>query len=188
MRSSRSYCSRRRERAVDETDRQAQRLELIDLVFHQRDQRRNDQRQAVERHGRQLVAEALSAAGRHDAEAVLPARTVEITCSCPARNEPSPNRDRYDCGGGGLDMMRTLPIPHYKGLCRSANKRNTWWRSSDDVAKCRTRLAGATYHGGSVHRFRAVNSRHCDSVCATSTGRPEHSCQRGGVRRQCRSV
>ena len=37
-----------RERAVDERDRQAQCLELIDLVLHQGDQRRDDQRQAVE--------------------------------------------------------------------------------------------------------------------------------------------
>ena len=45
---------------------------LIDLVLHQGDQRRDDQRQPVQRHGRQLVAEALAAAGRHDAQAVPP--------------------------------------------------------------------------------------------------------------------
>jgi len=48
-----------RQRAVDETDRQAQRLKLIDLVFHQRDQGRDDQRESVQGHRRQLVAEAL---------------------------------------------------------------------------------------------------------------------------------
>ena len=37
----------RRQRAVDERHRQPQRLELIDLVLHQRDQRRDDQRQPV---------------------------------------------------------------------------------------------------------------------------------------------
>ena len=59
-----------RERAIDERDRQCQRLQLIDLVLHQRDQRRDDQRQAVQHQGRQLVAEAFAAAGGHDAQAV----------------------------------------------------------------------------------------------------------------------
>ncbi len=64
---------RHRQRTVDEAYRQAQRLELIDLVLHQGDQRRNHQRQAVQGQGRQLIAKALSAAGGHDAQ-TIPAR------------------------------------------------------------------------------------------------------------------
>ena len=59
------------QRAIDESDGKAAGLELIDLVLHQRDQRRDDQRQPVERQGRQLVAKALAAAGGHDAQAVF---------------------------------------------------------------------------------------------------------------------
>src|SRR4051794_6551477 len=40
----------------------------VDLILHQRDQRRDDHRHAVEHQRRQLVAEALAAAGREDGE------------------------------------------------------------------------------------------------------------------------
>ncbi len=84
-----------RQRAVDERHRQPEGLELIDLVLHQGDQRRDDQRQPVQDHGRQLVAEALAAAGGHDAQAIAcPARTVEMTSFCPWRNSARPNRGR----------------------------------------------------------------------------------------------
>ena len=42
--------------------------------------------------GRQLIAEALAAAGRHDAQAILLASTAEITSRCPGRNDASPKR------------------------------------------------------------------------------------------------
>ena len=61
-----------RKRAVDETDRNPQRFKLIHLIFHQRDERRNDKRQPVERQGGQLIAKTLAAAGRHDAKAIAP--------------------------------------------------------------------------------------------------------------------
>ena len=60
-----------RQRAVDERGGDAAGLQLIDLVLHQRDQRRDDERQPVQRQRRQLVAEALAAAGGHDAQAIL---------------------------------------------------------------------------------------------------------------------
>ena len=63
---------RRGQRAVDEAHRQTQRLKLIHLVLHQGDQRRDDQRQAIQGQGGQLVAEALSPAGRHHAQTILP--------------------------------------------------------------------------------------------------------------------
>ena len=43
-------------------------LQEVDLVLHQRDQRRDDDRHAVEHQRRQLVAEALAAAGRKDGQ------------------------------------------------------------------------------------------------------------------------
>ena len=42
--------------------------EEVDLVLHQRDQRRDDDRHAVEHERRELVAEALAAAGREDGQ------------------------------------------------------------------------------------------------------------------------
>ena len=44
--------------------------ELIDLVFHQSDQRRNHQRRAVAHQGGQLVAQRLAATRRHDDDRV----------------------------------------------------------------------------------------------------------------------
>ena len=43
-------------------------LQEVDLILHQRDQRRDDDRHPVEQQRRQLVAEALAAAGREDGE------------------------------------------------------------------------------------------------------------------------
>jgi hypothetical protein len=42
-----------------------------DLVFHERDERRDDDRQPVEHQGRDLVTERFAAAGRHQHEAVF---------------------------------------------------------------------------------------------------------------------
>ena len=42
--------------------------EEVDLVLHQRDQRRDDDRHAVEQQRRELVAEALARPGREDGE------------------------------------------------------------------------------------------------------------------------
>ena len=47
--------------------------QLVDLVLHQRDQRGNDQRQAVHHQRRDLVTQRLAAAGRHHHQAILPA-------------------------------------------------------------------------------------------------------------------
>ena len=81
--------------------RQSQRMELIDLIFHQRDQRRNDQCQTIQHQRRQLIAETLSAAGRHDAEAIPPGENRRDHMFLPGAERLSPKWDRYDCGDGG---------------------------------------------------------------------------------------
>ena len=58
------------ERGVDEACRDADRLEGLDLVLHERDQRRDHERAADLERG-QHVAEALASARRHHAERVL---------------------------------------------------------------------------------------------------------------------
>ena len=52
--------------------RDAPGLELLHLVLHQRDERRDDQRQPLQHHRRQLVAEALARAGGHHHHHVAP--------------------------------------------------------------------------------------------------------------------
>ena len=62
------------------------------LVVHQRDQRRDDDRRALPRQRRQLVAERLARAGRHHRQRVLPAITRSTTSSCTPRKWEKPKR------------------------------------------------------------------------------------------------
>jgi hypothetical protein len=50
----------------------AERLRSAQLVVHQRDQRRDDDAAAIERHGGKLIAERLACARGHDRQRVLP--------------------------------------------------------------------------------------------------------------------
>jgi hypothetical protein len=58
--------------AVDRLGFDADLLELVGLVLHQRDERRDHHRGAVEMHGGKLVAERLAGARRHDRQHVAP--------------------------------------------------------------------------------------------------------------------
>ena len=62
----------RRLRAVQLRRRDAARGQAVDLVLHQRDQRRDDDGDAVVQERRHLVAERFAAAGRQDYERVAP--------------------------------------------------------------------------------------------------------------------
>ena len=86
-----------RERAVDQRHRQPQGLELIDLVLHQGDQRRDHQRQAIEHQGGQLVAKALAAAGGHHAQTVLAGQNGRDDLFLPGaeRTKPEPRQVRF---------------------------------------------------------------------------------------------
>ena len=48
-------------------------IQFVDLILHQRDERRHDERRAGKHHGRQLVAERLAGAGGHHGEHVASA-------------------------------------------------------------------------------------------------------------------
>jgi hypothetical protein len=74
-----------RQRTVDARGANAQRRQAVHLVLHQGDQRRDDQRDTLAGDRGQLVAETLAPAGRHDAQAVVPASTAEITSRCCER-------------------------------------------------------------------------------------------------------
>ena len=58
--------------AVDEVGRRAQPLQFVHLVLHQRDERRDDQRQPVGQQRGKLEDERFAAAGGHDDERVAP--------------------------------------------------------------------------------------------------------------------
>ena len=60
-----------RHRAVDHSGGYSKLLEVIDLVLHQRNQRRNDEGQSGESQGGKLKAQRLAAAGGHDGDNVL---------------------------------------------------------------------------------------------------------------------
>ena len=66
------------------------------LVLHQRDQRRDDDREAVQAQGRHLVAERLAAAGRHDDQRVLAAEDVVDHLGLePAEGRVAPDRAQH---------------------------------------------------------------------------------------------
>ena len=58
--------------AVDAAGRDAGVLQGHDLILHERDERRDDERQPRQQQGWQLIAKALAAARRHDAEHIAP--------------------------------------------------------------------------------------------------------------------
>ena len=60
----------RRERGVEPHHLEPELGQLVVLILHQRDERRDDQRDAVELEGGELVAERLAAAGRHDRQRI----------------------------------------------------------------------------------------------------------------------
>ncbi|CAM2177626.1 conserved hypothetical protein [Burkholderia latens] len=60
------------ERAIQQHAVDAERLQLVGLILHQRNQRRHDERHAVQMQGRQLVAQRLARPGRHRRKRVAP--------------------------------------------------------------------------------------------------------------------
>ena len=60
----------RRERGVEAQHVDVELGELVVLILHQRDQRRDDERDARQLERGQLIAERLARAGRHDRERV----------------------------------------------------------------------------------------------------------------------
>jgi hypothetical protein len=78
------------EAGVNPAHPEAQRGELGRLVFHQRNQRADDQGRPSQRNGRQLVAERLAKAGRHHQQQVAPldSRPANRLLICPEARKP----------------------------------------------------------------------------------------------------
>ena len=70
----------------------------IALVAHQRDERRDDDREAVEREPRQLVAERLARARRHDDERVSPVERRLDGLLLPGAKRLVPEQALQMCG------------------------------------------------------------------------------------------
>nr|WP_263769547.1 hypothetical protein [Propionivibrio soli] len=60
--------------AIERQGADTQRLELVALILHERDERRDDERQPAIKQGGNLVAQRLTGAGRHDGEDVASAK------------------------------------------------------------------------------------------------------------------
>lgn len=69
------------QRAVDQRAIDAGRQQLVGLILHQRDERRDHQRDAVEMQGGQLIAQGFTGAGRHCRQCVLPLSTLRMMSS-----------------------------------------------------------------------------------------------------------
>ena len=90
----------RAERRVQPRGGDAQPLQVVDLVLHQRDERRDDQRDALEQERGELVAQRLAGAGReHRQRRAARATSASITSRCPGRNSLSPKRSRSRLSG-----------------------------------------------------------------------------------------
>ena len=117
------------EARVEEGGAQADPAHRVDLVLHERDERRHDQRRATQDPGRDLVGERLPGAGRHDAHAVpagqhrvddgllaRPELTVaEHLAQDLARRGASGGAERFGDGPQRLQLARAeespLPLP-----------------------------------------------------------------------------
>ena len=91
----------RRLRAVQQQHGHTQHAQLLDLVGHERDQRRDYDGQALQQQGRKLEAEAFARAGRHDADDIVAREHVLRRSPADADGTPKAEKlaatDRRDC-------------------------------------------------------------------------------------------
>ncbi|MNS59637.1 hypothetical protein D3C72_925990 [compost metagenome] len=106
-----------RQAAVELHGRNAQFLQLFQLVFHQRNQRRHDQGRARQQRGGQLVAQGLAAAGGHDGQGVAPGQHA-VDDFLLARAQPRHAEDRAQ---QALDVSTRL-VQRSKHHCRPKSK------------------------------------------------------------------
>ena len=66
----------RRQRAVQQQCLDALIAQLLDLIFHQRNQLAHDDRQSPSQDRRQMIAQALASAGGHDAQHITTAHHI----------------------------------------------------------------------------------------------------------------
>ena len=166
--------------------------QLLDLVFHQADQRRDDDRQPPLHDGGELVAEALARAGRHDAEDVLAGQDVfdHLALAGAEFVEAEDVAERV-IEGGHL-------FGHYTGTGRVGHsveekRGNRGWTRMD--ADERRRIGGPFLSVGlGVHRwlflvFSAFSaSPRALLFCERRDGpkKPQRRRRRGGTEKKCR--
>ena len=103
-------------------------LQEVDLVFHQRDQGRDDDRDPVEEQRRQLVADALAAPGREDGERRAPGeeRLDHLLLARAKRAEAEPRLEHVK-----RRLDRCCFVAHVQGCTGSAR-----WRGRPAVSCC----------------------------------------------------
>ncbi len=91
------------QRAVDQPRRDPQTLQRVDLVLHQCDQRRDDDRGPFACQTWQLITEALSTSGRHHAQHIITAGdgVDDIALTGPKRLQSEPRQKRFGRRRGG---------------------------------------------------------------------------------------
>ncbi|MGX1223775.1 hypothetical protein RKD42_005034 [Streptomyces ambofaciens] len=102
-------------RGVHEPGPHAERPQGVDLVLHQRDQRRDHDARAGPDQGRDLVAQRLSAAGRHEDDGVATGDHVLDDRLLLAAEGVVPE----DPVQGGQRLA--VPVPHLRRLCHLAD-------------------------------------------------------------------
>ena len=121
-------------RGVEEPGAHAQRGQRVDLILHQRDQRRDDDADAGPDQRGDLVAERLAAAGRHEHERVAAGDDVLDDLGLLAAERvvaedalENVARMRLSCRAGHAPIVRGAPATP---LRESATKRYGRWMSS----------------------------------------------------------
>ena len=128
----------RRKRTVDKRRGDIDRVEGVDLIFHQRDQRRDDDRDAGSGDCGKLETEALAAASGHDAERVSTGNdgVNDLALPGPKPRQPEIRKPifRIECfvghsTGRGSCRIETRIIAQFM-LSRSRSLRNPKIRSN----------------------------------------------------------
>ena len=86
---------------VEPPRRDAEARQEVDLVLHQRDERRHDDRRPLERHGGQLVTERFARARREDRERTVPGEER-------VDDRAQPLAERREAEGGAQDLFGLL--------------------------------------------------------------------------------
>ena len=128
----------RRQRAVDVGGGDTLRLQGVDLVLHQGDERRDDQRAALAEDRRQLKAKGLAAAGRHHRQDVAPRQHRFDNGGLAGAKIAVPETCQQDVAGSAQGI----------GCCHgSGDSAEVWKRAEQTGAKRRASIAQQVNEG-----------------------------------------
>ena len=198
---------RRREGGIDIRSRDVRFGKGADLILHERDERRDDERLAVGKDGGEFVAQAFAAAGGHDPEGVaagkdgVDERFLAVAEGLVAedllQNLALSVRGRllraFGAPGGfpvtDVDVAHVIPpvlffrLPLYaRGEQKSSKRR----KKTRGKAKKAGKRAGLSGRGGKIIFRRRRRYRRGGRGWRGAGGRPFRTCRSGCSRRLCR--